>query len=70
MARPRKPIDEDLIVERYEAGLTLQEIADQLGVDRSCVTRTVKELGVYTERRGSHWLRKRQSAEQSRDEDI
>jgi hypothetical protein len=67
MARPRKPLDEEQIVALYEAGHPLQEIADQLGVDRSCVTRTVKDWDVYEERRGAHWLRKRQSAERGED---
>jgi hypothetical protein len=71
VARPRKALDEWYVIESYEAGHTLQAIADQLGVDRCVVTRVVKDAEVYEERRGAHWsgkrLRKRQSAESDED---
>jgi uncharacterized protein (DUF433 family) len=59
MARPRSPIDVAYVIRMYEAGHSLPEIAAELGVDRSQVTRVVKEAGIYTDQRGKHWEKKR-----------
>lgn len=60
MARPRSPIDEQYVIRQYEAGVQLPQIARELDVDRSRVTRVVKEAGIFHDQRGKHWLRKRQ----------
>jgi transposase-like protein len=64
MVRPRKPLNEQYVIRLYEAGHSLPKIAAELDVDRSRVTRVVKEAGIYQDQRGQHWLRKRQSREE------
>lgn len=60
MVRPRKSVNEQYVIRLYQSGLSLEQIAAELSVDRSVVTRVVKEAGEFEERRGSHWMRKRQ----------
>jgi hypothetical protein len=46
MARPRLAIDEDAVRQAYQGGISLAQLAADLEVDRSVVTRIVDEAGL------------------------
>lgn len=61
MPRPRLTPNQNAVLHAYQQGHPLEDIAAEHDVDRSVITRIVKEAGLYTERRGAHWATKREA---------